>query len=136
VALVQTAQGCDFREAVTWLADFEGVDTSQAARRDTHDNEWARDSRAAEYWRIAAEALAEEMLEALPLDDPARRAITELLLSVRVGPASLVAEFRGWRTNHPALTKAMCLAGSRSNARVQRRMALWLRRYYDESQSA
>ena len=134
VALVQTVRGCDFREACAWLADFTGMGASElSVRTDIRSelSDWAADLRWATFWKFAAEALAEECLERLPSWSPDRYPLTELLRVLRLGESSLIAEFRAWRKHSPQLTAAMAHAGRRHDARTQRRLAMWLRKFSD-----
>jgi hypothetical protein len=138
VALVETVQQCDFKAALRWLADFTGMGITELSRRpDTRpDTDWPTDLRWATWWKMTAEILAEMALASLESWDPQRRAFTEFLRTIRLGDSSLVSEFRERRRRYPQLTAAMCHAGRLHDARVQRRLALWLRRYLDEPQSA
>jgi hypothetical protein len=137
IALVRTVRQCGFLEACQWLGDFSGVRVSEWIRRgDEADTDWPTDLRWASWWRIAAEAMAEESLEHLPYWHPERRVLTDLLSTIRLGDAALVDEYRRWRRRHPEFTSAMAQAGRRSDARVQRQLALWIRRDLDEPRSA
>jgi hypothetical protein len=136
VELVRSVRACDFREALEWLADFTGV--SKASRNMTSfprdpDTDWPTDLEWATYWKIAAEALAEQALRELPPWDLERRDLTKLLTTIRLGDAALVNEYRAWRERQPVMTTAMARAGQRSDARLQKRLALWLRRRYSNA---
>lgn len=138
VALVQTVRQCSFRDAIEWLADFTGIDHISGPvhyRRDA-DTGWLTDLKWATYWKIAVEAMAEDTLAALSCTHPDRRDITSLLRTIRLGDASLVEEYRRWRKRNPQFTAAMAKAGERSDARVQRRLASWVRRYLDGETAA
>jgi hypothetical protein len=93
IALVETVRGCDFREAVEWLADFAGLSlrNDNSDHRD-HDTDWPSDLKWATYWKITAEMLAEWALEELPYWHPERRGLTDLLTTIRLGDAALVNE--------------------------------------------
>jgi hypothetical protein len=125
--LVRVVQGCGFKDAVKWLAAFAGIDLSESANRISYrpDTGWAADLRAAMCWKMAAEQLAEELLEVLPSTDPERSALTRLLAVIRVGELAMVTEFREWRRRDPAFTYAMVRAGQVHNARLQRKWC-WL----------
>jgi hypothetical protein len=126
-SLVETVRQCDFSAALDWLAGFLGVSVSaKPAHRDGADTDWASDLRWAGYWRIAAEVLAEQALETLPAAHLERLGLTAMLASIRLGDAALVREYRDWRRRAPELTAAMVHAGRRHDARVQRKLALWL----------
>jgi hypothetical protein len=135
ISLVETARKCSFKEAVDWLAEHVGLtiqasasgigtmvpkQESQVRKQREHDLRWAR------YWKIAAEALAEWALEELPNTHPERLGLTALLNAVRLGELSLLTEYRKWRRRCPQLTHAMARAGRCADARLQRRLALWL----------
>jgi hypothetical protein len=128
IALVETVRQCDFKAAVQWLADHLGVNLSPVpGRRATpRDTDWASDLRSARWWRIAARACAETLLESLPDYGPERRGLMSLINDISLGPASLVSEFRHWRQENPRLTWALVRAGRLSDARLQRRLARWL----------
>jgi hypothetical protein len=130
IALVMHVRQCSFREALEFLAAHTGVSPSpasgrRAARRDT---DWPNDLRWARWWAIGAEALADWALEELPPWHQERRGLTELLNTIRLGDLSLVTLYREWREHQPRLTSALWRAGRRSDAHLQRRVALWLRR--------
>ncbi len=80
--------------------------------------------------------LAEQALEELPSWSSQRRGPTVLLQTLRLGDAVLVNEYREWRRRNPKFAAAMVHAGQRSEARLQRRLALWLRRYGDATEAA
>jgi hypothetical protein len=131
IALVETVRGCDFKQALQWLADHVGVNLSPVPGRRAapSDPNWRVDLARAEWWLIAAVHLAEYTLdEILPDAHAERQAQTQFLVSIRLGEASLVAQYRSFRECNPQLTAAMVLAGSRSEARSQRRVALRLTR--------
>jgi hypothetical protein len=132
VALVQRVAGCDFREAVRWLADLTGA-PEMSARAESRPAPgeaagWIADLKWARWWAVAAGALAELVLAQMKPSDPQREAMTALLRALRLGDAALVAEYREWRTREPALTRALARAGQRADARTQRNLAEWIRR--------
>jgi hypothetical protein len=96
--------------------------------RPQSDANWRVDLARAEWWCIAAVALAEHALESLPDTHGERQALTQFLVSIRLGEASLVYEYRSFQERNPQLTAAMVLAGRCSEERIGRRMALWLAR--------
>jgi hypothetical protein len=133
VALVRRVRECGFLEAAAWLAEHTGVRVSAWTRQDRGgDNDWPTDLRFATWWAAAAAVLADEALECLPWWSLERREPTALLKEIRQGGAALVDEYREWRRRFPALTAAMTKAGRRGEARVQRRLAVWLRGMVDE----
>ena len=131
IRLIEVVQGCNFKQALAWLSDFTGMDLADAPHRsDNHaDNDWAADLRLAQWWKIAAEALAEHALEELPSWSVQRRGPTVLLQALRLGDAALVNEFREWRRQNPELAAAMTHAGKRCDARLQRLLAQWIVNY-------
>ncbi len=131
--LVEVATKCSFREAAEWLARHTGVGESCRTHRAEATADWRSDLRAATWWRMAAVILAEDVLASLSPNDLARRGLTAFLQTIRLGDAALVAEYRWWRKHLPHLTAGMIRAGQRSDARVQRRLALWLRSFLDET---
>jgi hypothetical protein len=134
VTLVRVVRGCGFIEAADWLAHHTGVRVSEWIRdHGETDNDWPTDLKWAEYWAITAEMLAEDALASLPYWHPERRDLTVLITTINLGGAALVDEYRQWRRRNPKLTSFLAHAGQRSDARIQRRLALWLRRTYGEA---
>jgi hypothetical protein len=129
LSLVMRVRGCDFRTALEWLAGQVGVSLSPASghRAAPRDSDWPNDLRWATWWAISVEALAEWALEELPPWHQERRGLTVLVNTIRLGDLSLVTLYREWRQCQPKLTSALCRAGRRSDAHLQRRLALWLR---------
>jgi hypothetical protein len=128
--LVQTVRGCDFREALEWLADFAGIDLGTPSRGDNRaDTDWATDLRRATWWARSAAALAEWALEKLPSSHPERRGLTLLLQVIRMADAVLVSTYRESRRQHPELTQALVRAGQHSDARKQRLLSRWIANY-------
>ena len=80
----------------------------------------------AEYFGIAAQALAEELLDRVDSCDPSRTDYTRLLGIIRKGGDPLIDECRIWLDRNPQLTRAMVLAGASSEGRIQRGLALYL----------
>jgi hypothetical protein len=140
--LVETALGCDFRGALEWLAGFIGVALSgktpnaNCGSSDSEDaGDWRADLEWSAHWARAARIIAEEVLAALPSWSPYRGILTDLLRAINVGEASCVAEYRTWRRRDPAMTTALAHAGKRADARLQRRLALWIQRTYGPATS-
>ncbi len=125
LSLIEVARACSFREAVEWLAAHMGVTVSSSTRH-ADDTDWRADLNAATWWKITAEVMAEDALASLSCDDPERADLTAMLTRMRLGDAALVDEYRMWRKLDPQLTAAMTRAGQRSDARIQRRLALWI----------
>jgi hypothetical protein len=138
VALVRTVQQCGFTAAAKWLGEFTGITAAEGTAGITTymGTDWETDFRAATSWKLTAEALAEWALETLPYYDPERRELTQLLRTIRLGDSALVHEYREWRTRHPRLTAGMVHAGRLHDARIQRRLAHWIRRYLDGPHAA
>jgi hypothetical protein len=137
VALVQTVRQCDFRQAVRWLADFAGMSVPSAVphRAGQVDTGWVADFRSATWWKMTAEILAEWALDVLPPTHPERRGLTRLLTTIRLDDAALVAEYRAWREREAVMTAAMVHCGRLHDARVQRELAHWIRRFLDGPQT-
>jgi hypothetical protein len=84
---------------------------------------WA-DLERAEYWRMPAQILADQLLEELPLEDPDRSALTSFVSTLRdPSPDVLLSAYRNWRTKHAELTAGLVYGGRLRNARLQRRLA-------------
>jgi hypothetical protein len=131
VELVRTVQQCTFADALKWLADLAGISVSSTRRYDEKiDTDWNADLRRAIYWRAASRLLCEWELERMSPTDPERRGLTRLLSTIRLGDAALVAEYRAWRQHDPRMTTALVRCGRLHDARLQRRLALWIRRTY------
>jgi hypothetical protein len=134
IAVVEAVRQCGFKEAIDWLAEFTGIPiardnvTSFPCEPDT---DWQTDLQWAGWWKIAAEMLAEQTLEELPSTSPQRHGPTTLLRTIKLGDGALVGEYVEWRRRFPELTAAMARAGQRSDARLQARLARWIRRYAD-----
>jgi len=125
LALVETGLGCDRRTALRWLEANCGLDPMLPAspiRRRTYRVELDE----AEYFGIAAQALAEELLDRVDSCDPSRTDYTRLLGIIRKGGDPLIDECRIWLDRNPQLTRAMVLAGASSEGRIQRGLALYL----------
>ena len=127
IRLVETVHGCDFKQAHAWLADFTGCTPGETHHRHEIDHDRETDLRWAHYWRLAVEPMCERVLETLPSTSPQRYGPTCLLRAVKLGDESLLNEFRKHRREYPALAAALSKAGELRNARLQRRLALWIR---------
>lgn len=93
---------------------------------ETADPDRAEDMLCAAYWARSVVMLAECLLEDIPLTDPARGRLTELVRVIRLGDESALAEYRRWRENRPDWTKALVHAGRLHDARQQRALARWI----------
>lgn len=124
LTLVETALGCNRKSALRWLEENCGLDPARPSSPGESAYRFERDD--AEHFGIAAQALAEEVLDKLDDCDPCRIYNTRLLGIIRAGGVALIEEYRAWRATHPELTGAMVRAGISSRARVQRRLALYL----------
>jgi hypothetical protein len=126
--LVEHVLQCDQTAALRWLELNCGLDPRKpltvAERQELRDHRQERDS--AHNFGVAAEALAEEVLEHLSPSDLRREFYTRLRGIARGGGLALIEEFRTWLANHPELTRAMALAGAASRARCQRLLAFQL----------
>ena len=125
LALVEAVLGCDRRTALQWLEANCGLDPTRPASPTRHRT-YRVELDEAEYFGIAAQALAEELLDRLDSLDPSRTCYTRMLGIIRKGGAPLINEHRIWLDRNPELTRAMVLAGASSEGRVQRSLALYL----------
>jgi hypothetical protein len=135
VELVRTVRQCSFREAAAWLATFAGIPVSATRCNEKTDTAWATDLGNATWFKVAVRILAEWALDELPPWDPERRGLTRLLATIRLGDAALVDEYRQWRERDPRWTQGMVHAGRLHDARLQRRLANWIRTYCDGSET-
>ena len=131
ITLVMQVQGCDFRAAVQWLADFTGVALSNGPGgwKPAADPDWPGDLERAIYWALAVEHMIEMALEELEPWSLKRRGLTRLLHDIGLGDATLVAVFRAMRQRDPLMADGLVRAGQLHDARLQRRLTQWLRRY-------
>jgi len=125
LALVETALGCDRRTALQWLEANCGLNPTRSVSP-TERRTYRQELDDAEHFGIAAQALAETLLEQLDAWDPARFDLTRMLGIVRAGGTTLINEYQTWLDRNPALTRAMVRAGACSEPRVQRRLAFYL----------
>lgn len=128
LALVETALGYTRSSAIQWLEKNCGLDARRSLSP-LERNQYAQritESVDAESWSIAAAALAEDVLNGLEADDPTRADFTRLLHTIGTGRGSLIGEYHAWRDAYPELTAGMVRAGRDSEARMQRRLALYL----------
>jgi len=80
--------------------------------------------RAAEFFRIAAASMAEQLLNDLPEAAPERHAPTQLLIDLRKAQgAALLLIFRDFCASEPRLTAALVYAGEQSWGRCCSRLA-------------
>lgn len=91
------------------------------------DPDRAADLERARYWAQTAAMLAEWLLETLNSTDPARRPLTGLVRALALGDEAVLAEYRAFRARAPGLVAGLVHAGRRSDARLQRRLAEWIR---------
>ena len=128
LALVETALGCSRSDALRWLEANCGLDSLRSFSREecTEHVKQITERTKVESWSIAARALAEQALDELEANDPSRAVYTRLLSIIRTGGPALIKEYQAWREINPELTHAMVRAGKSSEARVQRRLALYL----------
>lgn len=102
---------------------------------ETERREWARpfvdpdhagDMLRAAYWARSVVMLAEWLLEDLPLTDPARVPLTNLLRVIRLGDDVTLRAYRSWRESHPNFTAGLVYAGRLSDAKLQQALARWI----------
>jgi hypothetical protein len=125
LALVETAHGCDRRTALRWLEANCGLDPTRPVSP-TQYRTYQHELDDAEHFGIAAQVLAEELLDRLDAYDPARFGPTRLQRVIRTGGAALINEYRISLDRNPELTRAMVRAGESSEMRIQRRLAFYL----------
>ena len=101
------------------------------SRHPAPDPDWPADLERAVYWALAVEQFAEQALEELEPWSLERYGLTQLLRTIRLGDASMVAEFRRRRARDPKMAAGLVHAGRLHDARVQRDLALRLRRHLD-----
>jgi hypothetical protein len=132
--LIERALGCDRVGALQWLSDFTGLPlkdrpATRAERRvlaQRRERE-QRDMRAADFFRIAATSMAEQILYDLPEAVSERYAPTPLLLDLRAADtAALLAIYRDFRAREPRLTAALVYAGERARRRLCIRLARFI----------
>ena len=129
--LIQHVLGCERVEALQWLSRFTGLtlDDQRATRAERRAIAERRESelgemRSAEFFRIAAACMAEEILDELPEAVPERYAPTQLLLLLRPARGkALLAIYRDFRARYPKLTAALVFAGERAWLRMSTRLA-------------
>jgi hypothetical protein len=131
--LIQRVLGCDHGAALRWLSDFTGVPlddrpTSRRERRELAQRRERdhREMRVAEFFRIAAVSIAEQVLAELPEAVPGRFVPTQLLLSLRAShDSALLAVYRDFTQRDPEFAAALVHAGERA----WRRMCTLLARF-------
>ena len=84
------------------------------------------DLSAARWWRVAAEAIADEALDWLLGTHPERAGLARLVGALRGGDGVLLAQYRSWRQSWPELTAAMVHAGGASLRRRERGLATYI----------
>jgi hypothetical protein len=129
--LVHCHAGCEQRDVIAALRSlglWPERERRQLPRRTRREIEEDRaDLLAASYWAITAEMLAEWVLEELSEVDPERHRMTKLLQTIRLGEASMVAEYRDWNQRCPEMTQGMVRAGHGHDERMQVNLTRWLR---------
>ena len=126
--LVCTALKLTSGEAACWLVAFAGLEDkpmTRAARRER--SAAALDAEDAHLFIVAAETLAEHVLEADSLFNSARADVTALIVDIRREP---LAVFRQWRRKHPRLTRALVIGGRRELQRREESAALELQKVF------
>src|SRR5579863_8063334 len=122
ITLEMARTGAAWREAVAEVEHVLGrtlLDrpTNRAERRSLAESRERarREVRDAEMFRIAAAAMAEQILEELPEAVPERFVPTQLLLSLRrADDAALLALYHDWLEHEPRLTGALVFVGERA----------------------
>ena len=129
--LVIRIRGGSRADALRWAADLAGVslDDGPPRRISAREYEEAACIRTnAPYFAVAAQAMAEERLEKLPVIDPERRVHTTLLASLWISPEGV---YRTWSADQPALAAALVYAGRRHVERRQEKAARELMELWD-----
>ncbi len=126
LGLVETALGCPRSAALQWLETNCGLDPFGQTSPDLLSN-YQQERNDAMRFGMAVKALAEELLDQLDASDLARTDYTRLICIIRKGGADLAEEYRAWLASHPELTRALVRAGASSDARLQRRLAFFVR---------
>lgn len=129
--LIQRVLSCDRAGALRWLSNFTGIplENQSATRAQQRALAQRRESEqrevcAAEFFRLAAASMAEQILDELPEAVPERYAPTQLLLELRAAQsAALLAIYRDFRAREPRLTAALVYAGDRAWHRLSMRLA-------------
>jgi hypothetical protein len=124
--LVYCFSGCRQKAVIDALRELDlwpHRERGGGLRAPRDPDRWA-DLERAEFWRVPAQILADQLLEELPLDAPDRRELTSLVSTLRdPSPDVLLNCYRAWRTNHASLTAGLVYSGRLRNARLQRRLA-------------
>jgi hypothetical protein len=136
--LVHCHAGCAQADVIAALRD-RGLWPEQQAGRTSGaavtDSDWQGDLERASYWAITTELFSEWALEELPFWHRDRYPLTQLLTAIRLGDASMVAEYRKDRQRDPKMTAGLVRAGRLHDARVQRKLAHRLKRYWNGLQA-
>jgi hypothetical protein len=131
IALEIALTGAAWREAVAEveriigrvLLDLPATRTERRVFAERRERE-LREIRAAEFFRIAAISVAEQILEELPEAVPERFGPTQLLLSLRsADSAALLTVYNDYRAREPRLAAALVFAGERAWQRMCTRLA-------------
>jgi hypothetical protein len=144
--LIALVRGGSRQDALRWLAEFAGLPLDDRPMSLAERNEWAqrkrlveRDLPRARYWRRAAVALGEEVLDRLKdgLFDPVaanRPDIGELQewtarleLWQRIDGAALVAEYRDWVEQDPRTTAGLVITARLLETAERRAIGKYLR---------
>jgi hypothetical protein len=134
IALEIALTGATWREAVASVEHTIGrilLDrvANRAERRILAERRelLAREMREAEFFRVAAETIGEQVLEELPEAAPERFAQTQLLLCLRgARDAGLLAVYRDYVEREPRLAAALVYAGERAWQRQCDRLARFI----------
>lgn len=131
ISLEMALTGATWRDAVTEIERIIGRvllhrPASRATRQalaDRRDAQW-REMQAAEFFRIAAMSMAEQVLDELPEAVPERYYPTQLLLNLRAARGVVLrALYRDHLTRQPQLTAALVFTGEQAWRRLCMRLA-------------
>ena len=124
---VMEHDGLSFPEALQLIAERASIAPSTPWTEAQHleREQRARGRDDAHFFGIAAVALAESVLAELQRNDPQRCPYKRIRRIAIGGGNALVDEYISWRAAYPELTPGMVHAGRASDARVQRRLAIY-----------
>jgi hypothetical protein len=127
---ITRAQRCDFKSALSYLADHYAVPLNNRVLTAAERRDYARQRAEAEcirlealYFTDAARLMTELALEELPDNHPERQEHTTLLESLKVSPD---AEYRDWLQHRPVWAAALVHAGRARQRRLQHVLAGYL----------
>jgi len=125
--LIHCFSGCDQEAVIDALRElglWPRRERTDGSPRGPRDPDRSADLERAVYWRMAAQPLADQLLEELPLEDSARRDLTSLARALRdPSPDVLLGAYRSCRFTNALITAGLVRSGRLRNARMQRGLA-------------